>query len=86
MRGWVDPRGKSAIVPGLSGFLKRAQDSTSFHGGVALVSEPQLISGKQIMLECHVVQSGVDTRGHCYCSRVLVAVMIKEIYESGMGP
>ena len=40
MRGCVDPREKSVIVPGLSGFLKRAQDFISFHGGAALMSEP----------------------------------------------
>ena len=66
VRGCVDPREKSDIVSGSSGFLKRAQDSISSHGGVALVSEPQPISGKRIWLEFHVVRSGVDTGGHRY--------------------
>ena len=70
VRGWVDPREKSVIVPGLSGFLKRAQDSMSSHGGVALMSEPQPISGKRIWLGFHVVRRGIDTVGHRYCSRV----------------
>ena len=43
--GYVDPREKSVIVPGLSGFLKRTQDSISSHGGVALMSEPEPING-----------------------------------------
>ena len=64
MRGCVDPREKSVIVPGLSGFLKRAQDSISFHGGAALMSEPQPISGKRKWLGFHVVRSVVDTVGH----------------------
>ena len=51
MRGCVDPREKSDIVPGLSGFLKQAQDSISSHGGVALMSEPQPVSGKRTWLE-----------------------------------
>ena len=85
MRGCVDPREKSDIVPGLSGFLKRAQDSISSHGGVALMSEPQPISGKRIWLEFHVVRSGVDTVGHRYCSRVFGAVEIRGMHESGMG-
>ena len=86
MRGCVDPREKSVIVPGLSGFLKRAQDSISSHGGVALMSEPQPISGKRIWLGLHVVRSDVDTGGHRYCSRVFGAVEIGGILESGMGP
>ena len=85
MRGWVDPRQKLVIVPGLSEFLKRAQDSISSHGGVALMSEPQPISGKQIWLGFHVVRSGVDTGGRRCCSRVFGAVEIRGIHESGMG-
>ena len=50
------------------------------------MSEPQPISGKQVLLMCHVVRSGVDTGGHRYCSRVLRAVKIRGIHESGMGP
>ena len=64
VRGCVDPREKSVIVPGLSGFLKRTQDSISSHGGVALMSEPQPISGRRIWLGFHVLRSGVDTGGH----------------------
>ena len=86
MRGCVDPREKSVIVPGLSGFLKRAQDSISSDGDAALMSEPQPISGKLIYLGFHVVRSGVDTGGHRYCSRVFGAVEIRGIHESGMGP
>ena len=86
MRGWVDPREKSVIVPGLSGFLKRAQDSIAFHGGVALMSEPQPTSGKRIWLEFHVVRSGVHTGGHRCCSRVFGAVDIRGVHESGTGP
>ena len=86
MRGCVNPRDKSEIVPGLSGFLKRAQDSISSHGGVALMSEPQPISGKRIWLGFHVMRSGVDTVGHRYCSLVFEAVEIRGIHESGMGP
>ena len=86
VRGCVDPREKSVIVPGLSGFLKRAQDSISPHGGVALMSEPQPISGKRVWLGFHVVRSGVDTVGHRYCSRVFGAVGIRGIHESGIGP
>ena len=86
MRGCVDPREKPVIVPGLSGFLKRAQDSISSHGGGALMSEPQPISGKRMWLGFHVVRSGVDTLGHRYCSRVFGAVEIQGIHESGMGP
>ena len=48
VRGSVDPRQKSDIVPGLSGFLKRAQDSISSHDGAALTSEPQPICDKLI--------------------------------------
>ena len=84
MRGCVDPRENS--VPGLSGFPKRAQDSTSSHGGAALMSESQPISGKRIWLGFLVVWSGVDTVGHRYCSRVFGAVEIRGIHESGMGP
>ena len=86
VRGCVDPREKSAIVAGLSGFLKRAQDFVSSHGGVALMSEPQPISGKRIWLGFHVVRSGVDTGGHRYYSRVFGAVKIRGVHESGMGP
>ena len=86
VRGCVDPREKSVIVPGLSVFLKRVQNSVSSHGGVALMSEPQPISGKRICLGFHVVRSGVDTGGHRYCSRVFGAVEIRKIHESGMGP
>ena len=86
MPDWVDPREYSVIVPGLSGFLKRAPDSISSHGGVAFMSEPQAISGKRIWLKFHVVRSGVDTGGHRYCSRVSGAVEIRGIHESGMGP
>ena len=81
MRGDVDPREKSVIVPGLSGFLKRAQDSIFSHGRAALMSEPQPISGKRIWLGFHVVRSGVDTVGHRYCSRVFEAVEIRGIHE-----
>ena len=84
MRGCVDPREKLVIVPGLSRFLKRAQDSISSHGGV--FSEPQPISGKRIWLGFHVVRSGVDTGGHRYCSRVFGAVEIRGVHEWGMGP
>ena len=66
--------------------MKRAQDSISSHGGVALMSEPQPISGKRIWLGFHVVRSGVDTGGHRYCSRVFGAVDIRGSHESGMGP
>ena len=86
MRGCVDPREKSVIVSGLSGFLKRAQDSISSHSGVALMSEPQPISGKRIWLGFHVVRSGVDAGGRRYCSRVSGGVEIRGIHESGMGP
>ena len=86
MRGCVDPREKSVIVPGLSGFLKRTQDSISSVGGAALMSEPQLISGTRIWLGFHVVRSGVDAGGHRYCSRVFGAVEIRGIHELGMGP
>ena len=86
MRGCVDPQEKSVIVPGLSGFLKRAQDSTSSHGGAALMSEPQPIRGKRIWLGFHVVRSGFQTVDHRYCSRVLGPVEIRGIHESGMGP
>ena len=86
MRGCVDPREESIIVPGLTGFLKRAQDSISSHGGAALMSEPEPISGKRICLGFHVVPSGVDTGGRRYCSRVLGAVEIRGIHGSGIGP
>ena len=86
VRGCVVPREKSVIVPGLSGFLKQAQDSISSHVGVALMSEPQPISGKRIWLGFHVVRSGVDTGCHRYCSRVFGSVEIWGIHESGMGP
>ena len=85
MRGCVDPRDKSDIVPGLSGFLKRAQDSVSPHGGVALMSELQPISGNRIWFGFHVVRSGVDTGGHRYRCRVFGALEIRGIRESGMG-
>ena len=86
MRGWVDPREKPFIVPGLSGFLKRAHGSISSHGGVALKSERQPISGKRIWLGFHVVRSGVDTGGHRYCSGGFGAAGIRGIHESRMGP
>ena len=86
MRGCVDPREKSDIVPGLSGFLKREQDSVASHGGAALMSEPQPISGKRIWLGFHVVRSGVETVGHRYCPRVFEALEIWGIHESEMGP
>ena len=86
MRGCVDPREKSVIVPGLSGFLKRARDSISPHGGAALMSELQPISGKRIWLGFHVVRSGVDTGGHHYCSRVFGDLEIRGIHELVMGP
>ena len=86
VRGCVDPREKSVIVPGLSGFLKRAQEYISSHGGVALMSEPQPISGKRIWLEFHVVRSRADTGGHRYCSRGFGAAEIRGIHQSGMGP
>ena len=86
VRGWVDPREKSVIVSGLSGFLKRAQDSISSHGGVALMSEPTPVSGKRKWLEFHVVRSGIDTGGHRYCCRVFGAVEIRGIRESGWNP
>ena len=76
MRGCVDPWEKSVIVPGLSGFLKRAQDSIFSHGGAALISEPQPISGKRMWSGFHIVRSGVHTVDHRYCSRVLRAVEI----------
>ena len=38
------------FVPGLSGFLKRAWDSISSRGGVALMFEPQPIGGKPTWL------------------------------------
>ena len=72
------------IVPGLSVFLKREQDSISYHGVVALMSKPQPISGKRIWLGFHVVGSGVDTGGHRYFSRVFRSVEIRGIHESGM--
>ena len=86
MHGCVDPREKSVIVSGFSGLLKRAQDSISSHGGIALMSESQPISGKRIWLGFHVVRSGVDTGGHRYCSRVFGAVEIRGIHKSGMRP
>ena len=87
VRGCVDPRKKWDIVPGLSGFLKRTQDSIPSHGGVALMSEPQPIRcGKRTWLKFHVVRSGVDTGGHRYCSRLFGAVEIRGIHESMMGP
>ena len=86
MRGCVDPREKSVIFPGLSGFLQRAQDSTSSHGGAARMSEPQPITNKQMWLGFHVVRSGVDTVGHRYCCRVFGAVKIRGIPQLGMGP
>ena len=86
MRGCVDPRHESVIVPGLSGYLKREQDSLFFHGGAALMSKPQPISAKRRWFGFHVVRSGVDTGGHRYCSRVFRAVEIWGIHESGMGP
>ena len=86
MRGCVDPREKSVIVPGSSGFLKRAQDSISSRGGAASMSKPQPISGEQIWLGFYVVRSGVDAVGHRYCSRVFGAVEIREIHKSGMRP
>ena len=85
VRGCVDPREKSVIVPGLSGFLKRAQDSISSHGGFALMSEPQPIGGKRIWLMFHDLRSCVDTGGHRYCPHVFRAVKIRGIHESGMG-
>ena len=86
MRGCVDPWEKSAIVPGLSGFLKRAPDFISSHGCAAHMSEPQPISGERIWFEFHVVRSGVDTGGHRCCSRIFGAVEIRVIHELGMGP
>ena len=86
MRGSVDPREKSVIVPGLSGLLKRAQDSIFSHGGAALISEPQPTSRKRIWLGFHVVRSGVDTGSHRYCSRGFGAVEIRGVHEAGMGP
>ena len=86
MRGCADPREKSDIVPGLSGFLKRAQDSISSHGGAVLMSEPQPISRKRIRLGFHVVRSGVDTVDHRYCSRVFGSAEIRGVHESAMGP
>ena len=86
MRRCFDPREKSVIVPGLSGRLKRAQDSISSHGDAVLMSEPQPISGKRIWLGFHVVRSGVDTVGHRYFSRVSGAVEFRGIHESGKGP
>ena len=62
MRRCVDPREKSALVPGLSGFLKRAQDSISSHGGAALMSEPQPISGKRIWFWGSTSYGVVSTR------------------------
>ena len=56
------------------------------HDGVALISEPQPISGNRIWLRFHVVRSGVDTGGHRYCSRVFGAIEIRGIHESGMEP
>ena len=82
----VDPREKSDIVPGLSGFLPRAQDSIAFHGDGDLTTEPQPISGKQVWLVFYVVWSDVDTGGHRYCSRVFGTVEIQRIHKSGMGP
>ena len=49
------------------------------------MSKPQPISGKRTWLEFHVVRSGVDTGGHCYCFHVIGAVEIRGIHESGMG-
>ena len=86
MRGCVDPREKSVIVPVFSGFLNRAQDSLSSHGGAALMPEPQPISGKRIWLGFHVVRSGVNTGGHHYSSRIFEPVEIRGIHGSGMGP
>ena len=86
VRSWVDPREKLVIVLGLSGFLKRAQDPISSHDGVALMSEPQPISGKRIWLGFHVVRSGVDTGGHRYCSRVFGAVEIRGFMNRGGDP
>ena len=86
VRSCTDPREKSVIVPGLSGFLKRTQDSISSHGGIALMSEPQPLSGKRTWLDFHVVRRGVDEGGYRYCSRVFGAVEIQETHESWIGP
>ena len=86
MRGCVDLREKSVIIPDLPGFLKRAQDYISPHGGAALMSEPQPISGKRIWLGFRAVRNGVGTGGNRYCSRVCGAVEIRGIHESEIGP
>ena len=86
VRGCVDPREESVIAPGLSGCLKRAQDSIFSHGCVALMFDPQPISGKRICLGFHVVRGGVDTAVHRYCSRVFGVEEIRGIHESEMGP
>ena len=79
--------GRPAVDISLSGFLKKAQDSISSHGGVALImSERQPIRGKRIWLGFGVVQSDVDTGGHRYCSHVYGALEIRGIHGSGMGP
>ena len=44
------------------------------------------ISGKRIWLEFHAVRGGVDTGGYRYRSRVLGAVEIWGIHESGVAP
>ena len=85
MRGCVDPREKSVILPGVSGFVKLAQASISSHGGAALMSEPQPISGERIWLGFHVVRSGVDTVGH-RCSRVFGAVEIRGFMNRRWDP
>ena len=54
-------RGKSVIVPGLSGFLQQAHDSISSHDGAAVMSGPQPINGKTIRLGFYAVRNGVNT-------------------------
>ena len=70
MRDFVDPREKSVIVPGLSGF-SNGHETLSSRGGAALMSEPQTISRKRIWLGFHAMRGGVDTGGHRYFSNFL---------------
>ena len=89
VRGCVDPREyKNRISSPVCQDFWNGHSTLypPIHGGVALMFEPQPISGKRIWLEFHVVRSGVDTRGHRYYSCIFGAVDIRGIHESGMDP
>ena len=84
VRGCVDPREKSVIVPGLSGFLKRAQDSSP------MVALPLCPSPSQSAVSGYGWGSTscgvVSTREVIVVTRVVGPVEIRGIHESGMGP